>query len=89
MDIHCYDAIHANRFEYLREISCRDRIAKFGSGVLSRITQVGHDGRQACSAGVLDCTDKEKQPAQFVVDAVLSIAMQHLDDVHVFVANAF
>ena len=62
-----HDAIGADRFEQLRDVARRDRIARLALAVLACVGEIGNDGGDASRRGVLERAEEEQQPDELVV----------------------
>ena len=81
------DAIRPHRFEHAGDVTGGHRIVRLGATILSRITEVWHDGRDTGGACVLERPDEEQEPAELVVGRFRRTAVEALDDVDIGAAD--
>ena len=87
MDLERDDAIGSYRFEHAGNVSRGDRIVWLGAAILSSITEVRHDGRDARGACVLERSNEEQQPTELVVCGFRGAAVETLDDIDIGAAD--
>ena len=83
MNLERDDAIRPHRLEHAGDVTRRDRIVRLGAPILSRITEIWHDGRDTGGAGVLERPDEKQEPAELVVGRFRRTAVEALDDVDI------
>ncbi len=79
MDIHGHNRVGAASLEEPGHVFRRDRVARLGAPVLARIAEIGDDRGHPLGAGVLERADEKQQPAEFVVRALLGVAVERMD----------
>ena len=88
VDLQRDHTVDSNGFEQLRDVAHRDRVARLGLTILTRVTEIGNHGRDARRGCVTKTTDKEQETAQLVVYALLNPAPEPSQHVNIAVPDA-